>query len=305
MSADIKEELSAEALKIVTGARRSAYGRPEQNFQRIARLWNAHLVNVGLLDESILRDPDAHGMRPGDVAAFMRLMKEARLAETPDHRDSYVDLIGYSLCGAEVAGVVSTGPAFDPIAAQLDAMAAQSEAWPPPGSIDRVSAPWRKEPKPLDLDAPIDMWGLEALPAVPEAKRPFKVRDRVRCVNDEGGGTYLVGDEGVLDQVSETGYPDKRQLVGFGCKGRMFDYRFELIEAVDEQKAEEAKPLQIEEGKFYRTRDGEKAGPAERRESEDYPWLVMVAGTLETFTDDGQLCRNHVDGDDLVAEWSE
>jgi hypothetical protein len=35
----------------------------------------------------------------------MRLMKEARLCETPDHLDSHVDLVGYTLTGAEVNGV--------------------------------------------------------------------------------------------------------------------------------------------------------------------------------------------------------
>lgn len=96
---DVKADIAAEAVRIVTGARRSAYGTPERNFERIARLWNAHLCNR-------FHDlPENVRFVPGDVAALMRLMKEARLAETPDHRDSFVDLVGYSLCGAEVAGV--------------------------------------------------------------------------------------------------------------------------------------------------------------------------------------------------------
>lgn len=102
---DIKQSIAEEALHIVTGARRSAYGTPEQNFARIARLWNAHLVNRfadGFGGDTAIAVPR---LEAGDVAAMMRLMKEARLAETPDHRDSYVDLVGYSLCGAEVAGV--------------------------------------------------------------------------------------------------------------------------------------------------------------------------------------------------------
>jgi len=40
-----------------------------------------------------------------DVSPMMRLMKEARLDETPDHYDSHLDLIGYALTGAEVNGV--------------------------------------------------------------------------------------------------------------------------------------------------------------------------------------------------------
>jgi hypothetical protein len=40
------------------------------------------------------------------VSPLMRLMKEARLCETPDHYDSHVDLAGYTLTGAEVNKVV-------------------------------------------------------------------------------------------------------------------------------------------------------------------------------------------------------
>lgn len=105
MSADVKQDIANEAVRIVTGARRAAYGTPERNFQRIAALWNAHLLNR-FSDECGL-DVFIPVLTPGDVAAFMRLMKEARLAETPDHRDSFVDLVGYALCGAEVAGVAS------------------------------------------------------------------------------------------------------------------------------------------------------------------------------------------------------
>ncbi len=96
---DVKADIAAEAVRIVTGARRSAYGMPERNFERIARLWNAHLANRfhGL--------PEEVRLGPGDVAALMRLMKEARLAETPDHWDSYVDIAGYCLAGAEAVGV--------------------------------------------------------------------------------------------------------------------------------------------------------------------------------------------------------
>jgi hypothetical protein len=103
---DVKAEIADEAKRIVTGARRSAYGTPENNFGRIARLWNSHLVNVGILDADVLGDPEAKGgITPGDVSLMMALMKVARLAETPDHRDSYVDLVGYALTGAEVNGV--------------------------------------------------------------------------------------------------------------------------------------------------------------------------------------------------------
>lgn len=93
----IKEHIADEAKRIVTGARRNAYGKPEQNFERIARFWTAYFQNTG-------RDLT---ITAGDVSPLMRLMKEARLCETPDHLDSHVDLVGYTLTGAEVNGVTA------------------------------------------------------------------------------------------------------------------------------------------------------------------------------------------------------
>lgn len=100
---DIKQEIVEEATRIVTGARRSAYGKPEQNFERIARFWQAYFNNCGIT----LRDENGveHEITAADVSPMMRLMKEARLCETPDHRDSFVDIVGYALTGAEVNGV--------------------------------------------------------------------------------------------------------------------------------------------------------------------------------------------------------
>ena len=90
---DVKAVLADEAKAIVTGARRSAYGAPEDNFERIARFWQAYFENTGR---------GAVNITAADVSPLMRLMKEARLCETPDHRDSFVDLIGYTLTGAEI-----------------------------------------------------------------------------------------------------------------------------------------------------------------------------------------------------------
>lgn len=88
-----RAELLGGALAAVN-ARPKAYGPPEQNFERIARLWTDHLLNR--YDESTVLDPV-------DVACMMALMKIARLEETPDHVDSWVDLAGYAACGAEVS----------------------------------------------------------------------------------------------------------------------------------------------------------------------------------------------------------
>lgn len=90
---DIKKELLETAGNIVNGARRKAYGTPEMNFERIARFWQAYFENT---------DRGNVKITAADVSPLMRLMKEARLCETPDHKDSFVDIIGYTLTGAEV-----------------------------------------------------------------------------------------------------------------------------------------------------------------------------------------------------------
>lgn len=92
---NVKPYIADEAKRIVDGARRGAYGTPEDNFERIARFWTAYFQNTG-------RDV---AIGAGDVSPMMRLMKEARLCETPDHLDSHIDLVGYTLTGAEVNGV--------------------------------------------------------------------------------------------------------------------------------------------------------------------------------------------------------
>lgn len=115
MTADIKNDIANEALRIVNGARRSAYGPPESNFERIAAIWNTY---IEITDRKFVHGREGCyratlRFTPTDVAAMMRLMKEARLCETPDHRDSYVDLVGYALCGAEVAGVSVAEPGHE------------------------------------------------------------------------------------------------------------------------------------------------------------------------------------------------
>jgi hypothetical protein len=95
---DVKAAIADDAKRIVSGARRAAYGKPEDNFERIAKFWQAYFENTGR--------PSAN-VTAADVSPLMRLMKEARLCETPDHRDSFVDLVGYTLTGAEINGVAA------------------------------------------------------------------------------------------------------------------------------------------------------------------------------------------------------
>lgn len=95
---DVKTAIADDAKRIVSGARRTAYGKPEDNFERIAKFWQAYFENTGRGGANVTA---------ADVSPLMRLMKEARLCETPDHRDSFVDLVGYTLTGAEINGVAA------------------------------------------------------------------------------------------------------------------------------------------------------------------------------------------------------
>jgi hypothetical protein len=88
--------IADEAKAIVAGSRRDQYGGPENGFANIARFWQAYFENTGRGHVNITA---------ADISPMMRLFKEARLCHTPDHRDSFVDLIGYTLTGAEVNGV--------------------------------------------------------------------------------------------------------------------------------------------------------------------------------------------------------
>ena len=75
-----------EANTIIYGDREKTYGHPSKNLVTIALMWNAYL--------SAKANKDTLG--PKDVAAMMVLLKTARLANNPEHRDSLVDICGYA-----------------------------------------------------------------------------------------------------------------------------------------------------------------------------------------------------------------
>jgi len=92
--AEVREHVLDEAKKCVLQDRNSTYGKPEDNFRRIAELWTAYLN---------IRPKDVGApITPTDVAQMMGLMKIARLAHNPTHKDSWIDLIGYAACGAGI-----------------------------------------------------------------------------------------------------------------------------------------------------------------------------------------------------------
>lgn len=89
-----REEILKAAEKCVCGDREQDYGRPEDNFQRIADLWNAYCGLTGMVN----------GFEPKDVAAMMALVKIARIASGHAKADNWCDLAGYAACGGELEG---------------------------------------------------------------------------------------------------------------------------------------------------------------------------------------------------------
>lgn len=71
-----------EAKGIVSGQRQDDYGSIDDSFKRIAGLWSAYLG----------KHVDKY-----DVAKMMMLLKISR-AKNGNHRDSYVDIVGYVEC---------------------------------------------------------------------------------------------------------------------------------------------------------------------------------------------------------------
>lgn len=81
--------IDQEAHAYVHGARRNTYGHPLDDYGRTAAL-----VSIRLADY-LKRPLDAEA-----CVAFMQMVKISRLTQSPDHLDSQVDLIGYTLCDA-------------------------------------------------------------------------------------------------------------------------------------------------------------------------------------------------------------
>lgn len=77
---------TAEAL--INGSRNDAYGDALENFTNIAAGWSVLLGTT---------------VKPHQVALCMAWVKQCRLAHSPQHFDSWVDMAGYAALGGEIA----------------------------------------------------------------------------------------------------------------------------------------------------------------------------------------------------------
>lgn len=85
----VRSQVLRDAERIVTKDRNSQYGEPEDVFRTIADLWTAYTGDIDFTK--------------ADVAIMLILLKVARLRNNTRDLDSWVDIAGYSACGAEVA----------------------------------------------------------------------------------------------------------------------------------------------------------------------------------------------------------
>ena len=91
----MKSEILEAAAHCVNGDRDEQYGKPENSFLTIARLWSDYL-NASDVNDGVTIVIKAH-----DVAAMLALMKIARIASGIYKADNWVDLAGYAACGGE------------------------------------------------------------------------------------------------------------------------------------------------------------------------------------------------------------
>lgn len=84
-----RADILATATEYTTKDRAATHGDAEDNFRRIAELWNAYL---GVDDITSI-----------DVAVMLALLKAARIRQNPTHADNWIDMAGYAACGGEIA----------------------------------------------------------------------------------------------------------------------------------------------------------------------------------------------------------
>lgn len=90
MTKTMREQVLDEAKRCVLHDRNLDYDSPENNFQRIADLWNVYLGDK--LTEPIL---------PHDTAMLCIMIKIARVMSSPKKFDHYCDIAGYAATAAE------------------------------------------------------------------------------------------------------------------------------------------------------------------------------------------------------------
>jgi hypothetical protein len=94
IAAVTRNMLLKDAETIINKDRAATHGEAEDSFQTIGDYWSVYLskqLGVGVT------------LSPMDVAQMMVLFKVARIHNNPKHLDNWVDQVGYSALGGEIA----------------------------------------------------------------------------------------------------------------------------------------------------------------------------------------------------------
>lgn len=170
----VREDLLDEAKQYVSKDRNSTYDTPENNFGRIADIMNVMGYRKVVTEEDgglIGNTIEGH-----DVALMMMAVKLARLAHTPNHKDSWVDMAGYAACGYDALMAITEEeddeedhvPLIDP---EILKRAAEQQLAKMPSPEDLKDARWgRHEPETYDNSRP----RTNPLTSIPEPPDPNK-----------------------------------------------------------------------------------------------------------------------------------
>jgi hypothetical protein len=124
-----RARLLETAAEYVLRQRNKSYGEPDEDFQRIAAIANG--LGFRFTHGDVIRQ-----LNGSDVALFMISLKLARLAWSPDHEDSWIDIAGYAACGMETANLEEVrrqrwsnpDPDLDDVSTSNDAMVSRRRA---------------------------------------------------------------------------------------------------------------------------------------------------------------------------------
>jgi hypothetical protein len=92
MADNFRTDILEEAIELINGDRNNDYGDPLDDFSTTASLWQTYLARTMTARDGL--DIQAH-----DVAILMSLLKIARMSWSPNKRDHWADLAGYTACG--------------------------------------------------------------------------------------------------------------------------------------------------------------------------------------------------------------
>ena len=97
-------EILTTAAQLVGGDRAKTHGAKHPNHENIARLWNAYLVNAGVIHSDEFGASQL--LDATDAANMMILLKIARTQSGGTHNaDNYIDAAGYAGVAGECATI--------------------------------------------------------------------------------------------------------------------------------------------------------------------------------------------------------